>query len=285
MIPRSMRGRRRVNRLVSTISAVSAAVGIFFLAWILFVVIQKGIGGLGLDFFTKLPAPPGIPGGGMLNALLGTLIITALATLAGVPIGMLAGVFLAEYGIRSRLREAVRFSSNVLMGTPSIIIGVFIYAMLVEPAGHFSGFSGAAALAVIMLPVVARTTEDMLQLVPNTLRESALALAAPRWKVTIDIVFRAAKSGLLTGVLLAIARVSGETAPLLFTALNSPYWIDSLNEPTANLTVTIFNYAMSPYPDWQQLAWGASLLITGSILIVTIISRMTLDMDKKRKQS
>lgn len=285
MIPRSMKNRRRVNRLVSTISAVAAAIGILFLAWILVVVIHKGIGGLSLDFFTKLPTPPGISGGGMLNALLGTLIITALATLAGVPIGMLAGVFLGEYGTRSRLRDAVRFSSNVLMGTPSIIIGVFIYAMLVKPAGHFSGFSGAAALAVIMLPVVARTTEDMLQLVPNTLRESALALAAPRWKVTIDIVFRAAKSGLLTGVLLAIARVSGETAPLLFTALNSPYWIDSLNEPTANLTVTIFNYAMSPYPDWQQLAWGASLLITGSILIVTIISRMTLDMDKKRKRS
>ncbi len=283
MTPRSMSSRRLVNRLVSLISAVSAAIGIFFLAWILFVVIQKGIDGINLDFFTKLPTPPGIPGGGMLSPILGTLIITALATLAGVPIGMLAGVFLSEYGVRSRLREAVRFSSNVLMGTPSIIIGVFIYALLVRPVGHFSGFSGAVALAVIMLPVVARTTEDMLQLVPNTLRESALALAAPRWKVTINIVFRAAKSGLLTGVLLAIARVSGETAPLLFTALNSPYWIDSLNEPTANLTVTIFNYAMSPYSDWQQMAWGASLLITGGILILTIVSRLTIEAGKRKR--
>jgi phosphate transport system permease protein len=283
MIPRSQQSRRLVNYLVSLVSAVSALIGIFFLGWILFVVIQKGIGGINLDFFTQLPTPPGIPGGGMLNAILGTLIITVLATLAGVPVGMLAGVFLNEYGTRSRLRDAVRFSSNVLMGTPSIIIGVFVYAMLVKPVGHFSGYSGAAALAVIMLPVVARTTEDMLQLVPNTLRESALALAAPRWKVTFNIVFRAAKSGLLTGVLLAIARVSGETAPLLFTALNSPNWIDSLGEPTANLTVTIFNYAMSPYPDWQQMAWGASLLITGGILILTIVSRLTIELEKKKR--
>jgi phosphate transport system permease protein len=283
MKPRSMAGRRLVNRLVSSISAVSAAIGVFFLAWILVVVIRKGIGGVSLDLFTKLPTPPGIPGGGLLNAILGTLLITALATLAGVPIGMLAGVFLGEYGIRSRFRDAVRFSSNVLMGTPSIIVGVFIYALLVKPVGHFSGFSGAAALAVIMLPVVARTTEDMLQLVPNTLRESALALAAPRWKVTFNIVFRAAKSGLLTGVLLAIARVSGETAPLLFTALNSPNWVDSLGEPTANLTVTIFNYAMSPYSDWQELAWGASLLITGGILILTIVTRLTIEADRRRR--
>jgi len=283
MIPRSMSRRRLVNRLMSLVAAASAAIGIFFLAWILIVVIQKGIGGISFDFFTRLPTPPGIPGGGMLSAILGTLLITVLATLAGVPIGMLAGVFLGEYGIRSRLRDAVKFSANVLMGTPSIIIGVFIYVLLVKPVGHFSGFSGAVALAVIMLPVVARTTEDMLQLVPNTLRESALALAAPRWQVTFNIVFRAARSGLLTGVLLAIARVSGETAPLLFTALNSPNWIDSLGEPTANLTVTIFNYAMSPYSDWQQMAWGASLLITGGILILTIAARLMFESEKRKR--
>jgi phosphate transport system permease protein len=283
MIPRPIKRRHIINGVVSSISGVSAFIGIFFLGWILFVVVQKGIGGINFDFFTKLPTPPGIEGGGMLNAILGTLIITVMATCAGVPIGILAGVYLGEFGTRSRLRDGVRFASNVLMGTPSIIVGVFIYAILVRPFGHFSAHAGAAALGVIMLPVVARTTEDMLQLVPNTLRESALALAAPRWKVTFGVVFRAAKSGLLTGVLLAIARISGETAPLLFTALNSPNWIDSLNEPTANLTVTIFNYAMSPYRDWQQTAWGASLLITGGILILTIIARFSIEAGRKRK--
>ncbi|NIA10953.1 MAG: phosphate ABC transporter permease PstA [Nitrospiraceae bacterium] len=255
--------------------------GLFFLGWILMVVILRGLSALSLDFFTKLPTPPGVAGGGLANALVGTLLITLMAVLLGVPLGILGGVYLSEFGERSKVAATIRFASNVLMGTPSIIIGVFVYALMVFPMGHFSGYAGAVSLAVIMLPVVVRTTEDMLRLVPNTLRESALALGVPRWKVTFQVVFRAARSGLLTGVLLAIARVSGETAPLLFTALNSPFWPTSLSGPTANLTVTIFNYAMSPYRDWQQQAWGASLLIMMGVLSATIISRLYLKEKKK----
>ncbi len=246
------------------------------------VVILKGIFSLSFDFFTKLPTPPGVAGGGLANAIVGTLLITLVAVLMGVPLGILGGIYLSEFGERSKLAAVIRFASNVLMGTPSIIVGVFVYAIIVYPMGHFSGYAGAVSLAVIMLPVVVRTTEDMLHLVPNTLREAALALGVPRWKVTFQVVFRAAKSGLLTGVLLAIARVSGETAPLLFTALNSPFWVKSLSNPTANLTVTIFNYAMSPYKDWQQKAWGASLLIMAGVLLVTIISRLYLKERGKR---
>jgi phosphate transport system permease protein len=191
-----------------------------------------------------------------------------------VPVGLLSGIYLAEFGQDSRVADNSRFSANVLMGMPSIIIGVFAYTLVVLPLKHFSGYAGAVALAILMIPVVTRTTEDMLRLVPNTLRESALALGAPRWKVTLTVVFRAAKGGLITGVLLAVARVSGETAPLLFTALNSPYWFKSLSGPTPNLTVTIFNYAMSPYEDWQQMAWGASLVITAGVLAFTLLARL-----------
>ena len=215
-------------------------------------------------------------GGGLANAIVGTLVLTVVATLIAVPAGLMAGIYLAEFSGDSKVGDYSRFSGNVLMGMPSIIVGIFAYTLVVVPQGNFSGYAGALALAILMLPVIARTTEDMLRLVPNTLRESALALGAPRWKVTLVIVFRAAKSGLITGILLAVARVSGETAPLLFTALNSPYWVSSLNQPTPNLTVTIFNYAMSPYPDWQQKAWGASLLITFSVLILTISARFLL---------
>ena len=274
--------RKFSNVIVVGVSAFSALIGLFFLGWILMVVILKGIPAISLDFFMKLPVPPGVSGGGLANAIVGTLLMTLLAVLLGVPLGILGGVYLSEFGERSKVAATIRFASNVLMGTPSIIIGVFIYAIMVYPMGHFSGYAGAVSLAVIMLPVVVRTTEDMLRLVPNTLRESALALGAPRWKATFQVVFRAAKSGLLTGVLLAIARVSGETAPLLFTALNSPFWMKSLSGPTANLTVTIFNYAMSPYKDWQQQAWGASLLIMAGVLAATIISRLYLKGRRKR---
>ncbi len=269
-------GRRLANLAVSIWAAASALLGILILFWILYVVIHRGLGALNLSFFTQLPTPPGMGGGGLANAILGTLVLTAAATLMAVPLGLLAGVYLAEFSEDSKLGDYSRFSANVLMGIPSIIVGVFAYTMVVVPLGNFSGYAGALALAILMLPVVARTTEDMLRLVPNTLRESALALGAPRWKVTLAIVFRAAKSGLITGILLAVARVSGETAPLLFTALNSPYWFHSLGEPTPNLTVTIFNYAMSPYPDWQQKAWGASLLITLGVLITTVLARFLL---------
>jgi len=270
---RSLKTRRAGDLAVKALAAGSALLALAALGWILYEVISRGVGALDFSFFTRLPTPPGIAGGGLANAMVGTILITLLATLIGVPVGMLAGVYLGEFGLDSRRAALIRSASNLLMGTPSIIIGVFVYALLVVPAGHFSGYSGAAALAIIMLPVVARTTEDMLRLVPNTLRESALALGAPRWKVTLGVVFRAARAGLITGVLLAVARISGETAPLLFTALNSPYWTRSLGEPTANLTVTIFNYAMSPYADWKAKAWGASLLITAAVLVLAVFSR------------
>jgi len=269
-------GRRLTNLAVSLWAGASALLGILILFWILYVVLARGLGAINLAFFTQLPTPPGIMGGGLANAIVGTLVLTAVATLIAVPAGLMAGIYLAEFSDDSKVGDYSRFSANVLMGMPSIIVGIFAYTLVVVPLGNFSGYAGALALAILMLPVITRTTEDMLRLVPNTLRESALALGAPRWKVTLVIVFRAAKSGLITGILLAVARVSGETAPLLFTALNSPYWVSSLNQPTPNLTVTIFNYAMSPYPDWQQKAWGASLLITSGVLILTILARFLL---------
>ena len=273
MKPRSLAARRGADRAVQAASTLAAFLALAALGWILSEVMRRGAGALTYDFFTRLPTPPGLAGGGLANALVGTLLITLLATVLGVPVGMLAGIYLGEFGRAHRFAGVVRFLSNLLMGTPSIIVGVFVYTLVVVPAGGFSGYAGAMALAVIMLPVVARTTEDMLGLVPNALREAALALGAPRWKVTLGVVFRAAKAGLVTGVLLAVARVSGETAPLLFTALNSPYWMRSLGEPTANLTVTIFNYAMSPYADWKAMAWGASLLITAGVLALAVLSR------------
>ncbi|MFQ5511185.1 MAG: phosphate ABC transporter permease PstA [Candidatus Krumholzibacteriia bacterium] len=270
---RSLQGRRFYDRCVKSVSVLSALVAITFLAWILFVILQRGFGAFNAAFFTELPTPPGVGGGGVANAIAGTLLMTALATAAGVPLGAASGIFLAEFGKGSRLAAAARFAANVLMGTPSIIIGVFVYTITVLRAGHFSGYAGAIALAAIMLPIVARTTEDMLHLVPDTLRESALALGAPYWKMILHVVFRAARAGLLTGVILAVARVSGETAPLLFTALNNPNW-GSLNEPMGNLTVTIFNFAMSPYDNWQTMAWGASLLITAGVLLTTVTARL-----------
>jgi len=262
------------------VSGLASFIGILFLTWILFEVVRKGAGALNISFFTELTSPAGIAGG-VANAIIGTVLITLLAALIGVPAGLFAGVYLSEFGSYSRLGSLVRFSINVMIGVPSIIVGLFVYTILVLPFKHFSGYAGAAALAIIMMPVAARTTEDMLNLVPNSLKESALALGTPRWRTTLGIVFRAAKTGLITGVLLAVARVSGETAPLLFTAMNSQYWPKSLNEPTANLTITIFNYAMSPYADWQEKAWGASLLIMTGVLLLTILARILAKEAKK----
>jgi phosphate transport system permease protein len=276
MKPRPSTGRRAADLMVRGGSVVSALLGLGALVWILSGIIVRGVGALNLSFFTRLPTPPGMSGGGMANAILGTLAMTAAATLISVPIGLLSGIYLAEFGQDSRVADNSRFAANVLMGMPSIIVGVFAYTLVVLPLGHFSGYAGTVALAILMIPVVTRTAEDMLRLVPNTLREAALALGAPRWKVTLTVVFRSAKAGLLTGILLAVARVSGETAPLLFTALNSPYWFTSLSGPTPNLTVTIFNYAMSPYEDWQRMAWGASLLITAGVLTFTLLARLVL---------
>lgn len=271
-------GRKAVDLAVKAWAVLAAAIGIAVLFWVMITVLLNGGAALNLDFFTRMPTPPGVAGGGLLNAMVGTLVLTLLATAAAVPLGLLGGIFLAEFGQDSRVADNSRFAANVLMGMPSIIVGVFAYAVLVVTLGKFSGYAGAFALFVIMLPIIIRTTEDMLRLVPNTLREAALALGFPRWKVTLLIVFRAAKSGLLTGILLAVARVSGETAPLLFTALNNPFqnffrWDLGLGEPYPNLTVTIFDYAMSPYPDWQAKAWGASLVITVGILFLTLVAR------------
>lgn len=273
---KSPRQRHFINFFVRFLSSMATAIGIFFLIWILIVILQKGMAALNWGFFTEMPKPPGDDGGGLANAIFGTMMMTSLATLIGVPIGLFSGVYLAEFGKKSRLANLIRFSTNTLMGMPSIIIGIFVYGIIVYHTKTFSGYAGAVALSLIMIPTVCRTTEDMIALVPNTLRESALALGAPRWKVINSVVFRAAKSGLLTGVLLAIARVGGETAPLLFTALNSPHWPTSLKEPTANLSVTIFNYALSPFAHWQNMAWAASFLITMSVLGLTIISRFLL---------
>jgi phosphate transport system permease protein len=276
MIPRSVRRRKAVDYGVKGIAAGAAFIGIFFLGWILFEVLKRGAAAINWSFFTKLPTPPGMEGGGVANAIVGTVLMTLLATAMGVPTGLLAGVYLSEFGKYSRLGSIVRFTVNVLMGIPSIIIGLFVFLLLVAPVQHFSGYAGAVALAMLMFPVVVRTTEDMLSMVPNALREASLCLGVPRWMATITILFRAAKSGLITGVLLAVARVSGETAPLLFTALNSQYMLKSLAEPTGNLTVTIFQYAMSPYPDWNQIAWGASLIIMVSVLLLNIVARFFL---------
>ena len=263
-----------MNGLVTAIAGSAAVLGLFMLLWILAVIAHKGLAALDWSFFTQLPSPPGETGGGLANAIVGTLIITALATVLGVPVGILAGTYLAEFSRDGRLAGAVRFCTNILMGAPSIVIGVFVYTIVVVPIGHFSGIAGSVALAIIMLPVVTRTTEDMLRLVPNSLRESALALGAPEYKMNFQIVIRAAKGGLLTGVMLSVARVSGETAPLLFTTLNSPYWITAIDKPMDNLTVTFFNYAMSPYADWQAKAWGASLLITAGVLFLNLTARL-----------
>ncbi len=266
--------RKAVNIIALGVSALSAAFGIFFLVWILKDVLFLGLPALSADFFTQLPAPPGVEGGGVANAILGTFLITAIATLMGVPSGILAGTYLSEYGRGGRVASVVRFLSDILVSAPSIVIGVFVYAILVKPFGGFSALAGAVALSIIMLPVVIRTAEEMLKLVPDSTREAALALGAPHWKVTVHIVYRGALRGITTGVMLAVARVSGETAPLLFTSFNNSFWNLNVTEPTATLTITIFNYAMAPYEDWHQVAWGAAFLITAVLLCVTILAKI-----------
>ncbi len=265
--------RRCINGFMQAIASLASMLGIVFLGWILALVIQKGLTAINWPFFTKLPAPPGMEGG-IANAIMGSFFMIALATGLGVPTGILAGIYLAEFGQQSRFGNAVRFANNMLTGVPSIIIGLFVYTLLVLPMGHFSGYAGAVALAIIIIPIVTRTTEDVFIMVSNDLRESAMALGASRFRVTFQIVLMAARRGLITGIVLAIARVSGETAPLLFTALNNSYWVESLNQPTANLTVTIFNYALSPYADWQQMAWGAAFLITCTVLFFNVLARV-----------
>ncbi|HXI10602.1 MAG TPA: phosphate ABC transporter permease PstA [Thermodesulfobacteriota bacterium] len=268
--------RKALNTAALAASVLSAAFGIVFLFWILKDVLVLGLPAMNLAFFTQLPAPPGTDGGGLANAIFGTFMITVIATAIGVPAGILAGTYLSEYGRKSRVADVVRFISDILVSAPSIVIGVFVYAIIVRPLGGFSAIAGAVALAIIMLPVVTRTAEEMLKLVPNATREAALALGAPHWKVTVLVVYRGAIRGITTGVLLAVARVSGETAPLLFTSFNNSFWNFNLTEPTATLTVTLFNYAMGPYEDWHTKAWGAALLITSAVLLVNIFARVIL---------
>jgi len=268
--------RMLINRIILTISSMAAVLGLFMLIWILGDVAIRGIAAINWDFFTKLPAPPGMEGGGLANYIVGTLLMTATATLMSVPFGVMAGTWLSEFGRNSHLGQVIRYFSDILVSAPSIVIGVFVYLVMVRPMGHFSGWAGAVSLAIIMLPVVSRTTEEMLKLVPHELREAALALGAPYWKIMWQVIYRAAAAGMITGIMLAVARVAGETAPLLFTAMNSPYWMSNMNEPMGNLTVTLFNYAMSPYDDWHELAWGAALLITMAVLVTTIITRHVL---------
>ena len=270
--------RKFRNYAIIGISALSTVIAAFFLIWILWTIFRNGMESLSLGFLTEPTKPYGVPGGGMLNAILGTAIITLVATLLAVPAGMLGGICLSEFSRSSKFGNAVRFSANVMMGMPSIIVGLFIYTLLVMTTGNFSGFAGSVALAIIMFPVILRTTEDMLCMVPNALRESALAIGAPRWRITLAVVFRSAKNGLTTGVLLAVARVAGETAPLLFTALTSDAWPTGFfTQPTANLTVTMTEYATnSPFAEMHVRAWGAAFLITASVLTLNIFCRTIL---------
>lgn len=261
-----------VHRSVVVLSIAATAFGLVFLVLVLSTLLVNGIGALSPALFFQMTPPPG-SAGGLLNAIAGSLAMTAIATLVGTPTGILAGTFLAEYARGSWLGEVVRFINDILLSAPSIIVGLFVYEVMVVEMGHFSGWAGSMALAIIMVPVVVRTTEDMLRLVPSALREAAAALGAPKWKVIVMVTYRAAIQGMLTGVLLAIARVSGETAPLLFTALNNQFWSSDLNAPMANLPVVIFQFAMSPYADWQTLAWGGALLITATILLLNIAAR------------
>jgi phosphate transport system permease protein len=265
-------GRRRRNAVATFFAWASASFGVGWLVLILSVLLYEGIGGLSLAVFTENTPPPG-SAGGLLNAIVGSLIITIVAVVIGTPIGILAGTYLAEYGRHDKLSTVVRFINDILLSAPSIVIGLFIYEIMVAPMGHFSGWAGAVALAVIVIPVVVRTTEDMLTLVPDTLREAAASIGLPRSLMIMRIAYRAARAGMVTGVLLAVARISGETAPLLFTALNNQFFSADMNAPMPSLPVVIFQFALSPYAEWQKLAWSGALLITVAVLALSVIAR------------
>src|SRR5262245_14760059 len=265
-------GRRIANNVAIGAAVGATALGLFWLAAILWTLLTHGIAAMGPDLFTKTTPPPGSDGG-LLNALYGSAIMTLIGTLIGAPFGILAGTYLAEYGRNSRVSEVIRFINDILLSAPSIIVGLFVYEIMVVPMRHFSAWAGAVALAIIAVPIVLRTTENMLNLVPPALREAAAALGTPQWKVITMVSYRAAMQGLLTGVLLAVARISGETAPLLFTALNNQFWSLNLNAPMASLPVVIFQFALSPYADWQRLAWTGALIITFAVLGLSITAR------------
>jgi phosphate transport system permease protein len=273
--------RRMVNRIIAALSTGAAALGILVLALVLATLFAEGFAGLKLSTFTEMTPPPG-NSGGLLNAIAGSLILTGAATLVGAPLGIFAGTYMAEYGRYSRLTPTIRFINDVLLSAPSIVIGLFVYEIMVVPMGHFSAWSGIVALAIIVIPITLRTTEDMLALVPSQLREAAVALGAPMWRVIWKVSYRAALGGMLTGVLLAVARISGETAPLLFTALNNQFWSTNFGAPMASLPATIFQFAMSPYPDWQRLAWAGALLITLAVLLLNVFARVLASRQRQR---
>jgi len=267
--------RKLTNILALGLSGLATAIGLFFLGAILWTLIRNGLTGVSLKLFTAMTPPPG-GGGGLLNAIYGSVVMTLIGILIGGPVGMLAGTYLAEYARTSRLSTVIRFVNDVLLSAPSIIIGLFVYELLVIRMGHFSAIAGAVALAIIAMPVTVRTTEDMLTLVPQGMKDASTAMGAYPWRTITSVIYPAARSGILTGLLLAVARISGETAPLLFTALNNQFWSSNLAAPMANLPVVIFQFALSPYPNWQQLAWSGALIITLSILVLSISARLVL---------
>lgn len=272
--PSLYRRRKAVNAIGLTLSMAAMVLGLTVLLWILFVLFKNGLAALDWNMVTQSTPAPGSEGGGLLNAIVGSLMMVGFTVLVATPIGIFAGVYLAEYGDRSRTAEITRFVTDIMLSAPSIVLGLFVYAVLVAQVKHFSGWAGSFALALIAVPVVVRTTENMLRLVPGSLREAAFALGAPRWKVATFVTLRAARSGVVTGLLLAIARISGETAPLLFTALNNQFFSTDMNQPMANLPVVIFQFAMSPYDNWIRLAWGGALLITLAVLVINIVARV-----------
>ena len=267
-------GRKRMNYIALTLSLAAMAFGLFWLIWILWETLRLGLGGLALATFTEMTPPPNEEGGGIANAIFGSLVMVGMATFVGTPIGIMAGIYLAEYNAKGMLSSIIRFVNDILLSAPSIVIGLFVYAVVVSQFRSFSGLAGALALALIVIPVVIRTTENMLQLVPPGLREAAYALGTPKWKVIISITLKAARAGVVTGILLAVARIAGETAPLLFTALSNQFWTSDVSQPMASLPVTIFKFAMSPYENWQKLAWAGVFLITVAVLALNILARV-----------
>jgi phosphate transport system permease protein len=267
--------RRKITNVIGlALSFVSVTIGLLGLAWILWTLAVNGLSALNMDFFTKSTPAPGSAGGGMANAIVGSLMIVGFATLISTPIGILAGIYLSEFGKTSKFAQATRFVVDIMLSAPSIVVGLFVFALAVATVKHFSGWAGSLALSLIAIPVVVRTTENMLALVPGSLREAAFALGAPRWKVSLAVTLRAVKGGVVTGVLLAVARMIGETAPLLFTALNNQFFSTDMSRPMANLPVVIYNFAMSPYEDWQKLAWGGAALIALIVLTINILARV-----------
>jgi phosphate transport system permease protein len=266
--------RKRLNWLALTASLAAMAFGLFWLAWILFETFRLGLGGLSLAVFSEMTPPPQAESGGLANAIWGSLLIVLVATLIGTPVGVMAGVYVAEYGQKTWLGRTTQFINDILLSAPSIVIGLFVYAAIVAQVKNYSGFAGSLALALIVIPVVIRTTANMLGLIPNALREAAYALGTPKWKVIAAVTLKAARAGVITGILLALARIAGETAPLLFTALNNQFWNSDMTQPMASLPVTIFKFAMSPYENWRDLAWAGVLIITMGVLALNILARV-----------